>query len=338
MLLSRSSETSTVYSRTPLRISFGGGGTDFPEYFANRRRGKILSTAIDQYVHVNVRQLNSLFDGNFRLQYSEVENCDRIEDIRNDIIRGVLLALDWNEKVCISVVSDVPGNTGLGSSSAFCVGLISALTRLKGIKLSRIETLAMAVRVELDILQRPMGIQDYLPAIFGGTNFFTISSRTNIGLNPVSHDNGIFQDVMSKCYLIWTGQSRDSSSVLSEQQKSYPKKLKTFDTLAQIAEETYQIVVANDPEGERLFYKKITQGQILKEKFSDNIVSEPAGQVISTLKEVGNNAFRVVGAGNGGFVLAFLEPEQYQAFKVASNLKVIKPRVSNSGSQIIYEE
>lgn len=332
-------QANTVYTKTPLRISFAGGGSDFPEYFNKDRTCKILSCAINQYVYVNVRRIGTLFSNKFRIQYSKVENVDNIEDIENDIIRGCFRLLDWHEPVCISVLTDIPGNSGLGSSSAFCVGLIKALTALRGQTISQQELFEKSCTVELDILKRSMGVQDFLPAIFGGFAYYELTSRSDLKIHPISLSLPPIKKLLESAHLIWTGDARDSGTVLVEQRNRYSTNLRCFDSVADLAMQAFKSIKnpTNDEDDYEFLLATIRRGHLEKLSFAPNILSESAHKVIQALNCVGCKTFRIIGAGNGGFVLGILPSSSIDQFIKLNFKTIIDVAPSIDGAKILYE-
>jgi D-glycero-alpha-D-manno-heptose-7-phosphate kinase len=329
-----------VYVRAPLRLSLAGGGTDFPEYFENHDGTVICSVALDFYVHVNVRKLSELYDEKYRLEYYEVEHCDSIGEIKNDIIRGVFTLLSWDIPVHVSVVSDVPSSSGLGSSSAFAVALILALKRLRdGITASSAELVAMAIEVELDILGRSMGVQDCLPAAYGGLRVFQLKSRADIENEPVPLAKLEELTNKNRIAMIWTGGQRNSSTVLHEQRDRIPEYYKSYNLIKQGAMRL-RMEMLNSSSAESLLtclIDVINISQREKKKLSSKVISEKSADLMAQLKSMDIDAQRVIGAGNGGFILA-ASRKPFINRLAEQNFQVLLPKFSHSGAEIRFEE
>ena len=329
-----------VYARAPLRLSLAGGGTDFPEYFENQNGAVICSVALGFYVHVNVRRLSDLFSEKYRLEYYDVEHCNEINEIKNDIIRGVFSLLEWDIPVHISIVSDIPSSSGLGSSSAFAVALILALLRLRdGDITSPPELARMAIEVELDILRRSMGIQDCLPAAYGGFSIFNLNAGRKIRCRPVPIEK-IEDLVKQNCLaMIWTGGQRNSSSVLEEQRRRIPACHDGY-TIVKHAAMRLESEILNSNSSAALLATLIDVINIshsAKVQFSSNVVSEEISGLMAELRSFGIEAQRVIGAGNGGFILA-VSSSPFTARLFEDNRHVLIPRFSSTGAQIRFEE
>ncbi len=213
-----------IISRTPLRVSFAGGGTDLPVFF-EREEGAVLSTAIDSYVYVTVKPHSELFFEPIRLNYSISEQVESVGEIQNNIARACLELLGVEPPIYISVVGDVPASTGLGGSSAFAVGLLNALHALQGKRVSPGQLAEEACHVEIDVLGEPIGKQDQYAAAYGGMNLFTFREGGRVTAQHQrvwrNHLDPLFDSMM----MFWTGHQRDASGVLEEQKRNTGDKM-----------------------------------------------------------------------------------------------------------------
>src|SRR5262245_60217468 len=213
----RSSSPRMVVTRTPLRVSFAGGGTDLAAFYERGGYGAVLSTAVNKYIYVTVKQHGEVFNERIRLNYSKSEQAQRIEDIENNIARECLRFLKIDPPIYISTVGDLPASTGLGGSSSFAVGLLSALHAYRGEKVSAGQLAEEASYIEIDVLKEPIGKQDQYAAAFGGFNVFFFKRGGNVSVEPVRLSNGKLSALFAQMLMFWTGHQRDSSSVLTEQ-------------------------------------------------------------------------------------------------------------------------
>ena len=212
--------TSLFVTRTPLRVSLAGGGTDLPAFF-QKQYGAVLSTAIDKYVYVTLKRHDSMFGAPIRLNYSETEEVGSIDEIRNQIARECFRFLNIEPPIYMSTVADIPAASGLGSSSAFAVGLLHALHAYRGEAVSAGQLAEEAAHIEVDILGRPIGKQDHYAAAFGGFNLFRFLPGGGVSVEPQHFHGGppgagltrLFGHVM----LFWTGITRNAAEVLTEQ-------------------------------------------------------------------------------------------------------------------------
>ena len=213
--------TSLIVTKTPLRISFLGGGTDL-DYFYKKHNGAVLSAAINKYVYVTVKKYSKLYKTKFRLNYSITENTNYIKKIKNNIIRECLKVAKINFPIYVSVVSDVPAGSGLGGSSSVTVGLLKALYELKGEKITSKKLYELACKIEIKQLKQPIGKQDQYPAVYGGMNFLEFKKNGVVKskkillkkFNPKLFLNSI---------LIWTQSTRSANKELEFQKKNFKK-------------------------------------------------------------------------------------------------------------------
>src|SRR5215469_6377095 len=213
-----------VVTRTPLRVSFGGGGTDIADFY-ERNYGAVFSTAIDKYIYVTVKRHSELFCEPIRVNYSATEQVERIDEIQNNIARECLRLLKVDPPIYISTVGDLPASTGLAGSSAFAVGLLHALHAYRGERVTPGQIAEEACHIEIDVLKEPIGKQDQYAAAFGGLNFFRFNPGGAVTVEPVRVRTSFLEDLFDHVLMFWTGIQRDASSVLIEQKKNTSSKL-----------------------------------------------------------------------------------------------------------------
>ena len=233
-----------IISKTPLRISFAGGGTDFPKFFQKNNYGAVLSTSINKYIYVIVKKHSEFHEEKFRLNYSETEKVNNIEDIKNPLIRKCFEFLCIDDDLYVSTIADAPGFSGLGSSSAFCVGLLNALYTYKGKKIGKPQLAEEAAHIEIDLLKRPMGKQDHFAVVYGGLNYFRFNQDNSTSITPLPDkaNDVIFSNLLS----FWTGLSRNSEVILKEQDDKTNNNNQTLIELRNQAEELLDIIKSNN--------------------------------------------------------------------------------------------
>jgi len=204
-----------ITSRTPLRVSFFGGGTDYPEYFS-RFPGAVVGMAINKYIYISALRLATFIDYKYRLSYSRLENTTRIDDIQHPVIREVLKHYKVDEALDMSVIADLPASSGLGSSSAFTVGLINLVKALKAEQMTRLDLGLAAIHAERELLNDSVGVQDQLHAAFGGLNRFDFVDG-RIRISPVQMHSDSQNMLLSSLVLIYTGIQRSASATVKEQ-------------------------------------------------------------------------------------------------------------------------
>lgn len=301
-----------IISKTPLRISFAGGGTDLPSFYRPNGYGAVLSTSIDSYIYVTVKKHSSLFAEKIRLNYSESELLSSPNEIKNPIIRECLNFLGIDDRIYISTVADAPGSSGLGSSSSFCVGLLNALYKFKGINVSVGRLADEAAHIEIDVLKRPIGKQDHYAAAFGGMNYLRFHADGTVTVKPVivpmSRNDALFNGMLS----FWTGVSRASESVLAEQDHNNPKNNDILLRMRQQAEDLCTLLYQKDFTLEK-FGRIIHEGWLMKRKLASLITNASIDQAYELALANGAFGGKISGAGGGGFLSIFGTPDRLGA-------------------------
>ena len=330
---------SFVYVKAPLRLSLSGGGTDWVDYFQLRGGVDICTVALDYNINLSVRRISKYYNERFRLEYYNVEHCQYVYEIKNDIIRGVLTFLHWEDPLHISVISDLPSSSGLGSSSSFTVALLVALLRLRGeADPSPYELSKMAIEVELNVLNREMGIQDCLPAAFGGFSNFRLYSKDVFVQTPLLIDHLERMVADGHLWMIWTGGQRESGSILGRQKEQLNSKLPLYDEMAAISEKFSCIArqnVSYDSFRAALL-ETVQKSHAIKLRFAEGIASPEILLMLEALEHDGVHGLRIVGAGGGGCLLCVGD------FKTMTKRdlrqRFIPLRFSSLGARVCFEE
>jgi len=322
-----------VMSRTPTRISFAGGGTDLAEYYG-AGFGAVLSTTIDKYVYVTVKRHGSVFQEQYRLNYHEAENVSSIDEIRNEIARECLRLIPVDPPLYISVISDLPAASGLGGSSSFAVGLLKALHAMRGERVSPAQIAEEAVHIEVDVLKRPIGKQDHVAAAFGGFNYFRFDADGSLSVVPHSVDAAAADRIFDHLQLFWTGISRDSASVLTEQKRN------TADRMAELTAMRDQAEVLSHLMRDRMDIEKfgriLDEGWCIKRGLASAITSDSIDTWYAAGRAAGAIGGKLCGAGGGGFLLFVAPPKRHQAVRTALNeLHEVPIAFEPAGSRLI---
>lgn len=304
-----------VVTRTPLRISFGGGGTDLPEYY-ERDFGAVFSTAVDKYIHVTVKRHSELFYEPIRINYSTTEQVDHVDQIQNNIARECLKLLGIEPPIYISTVGDVPASTGLGGSSAFAVGLLNALHTLKGERVAPGQLAEEACHIEIEVLKQPIGKQDQYAAAFGGLNYLRFNPGGAVTVEPVRVDNRFLDEMFDHVLLFWTSMQRDASSVLSEQRQNIPDKVKSLDAMRDHAHQLCELA-------SKRHFDPVTFGGVLdeawklKRELASNVTTGAIDAYYELAKKAGAEGGKICGAGRGGFLMFIVSPARQAAVRNA---------------------
>ncbi len=298
-----------IISRTPLRISFAGGGTDIPSFYNKNSYGCVLSSAINKYIYVSVKSHSNLFSEKFRLNYSETEIVSNVDKIKNPIIKACLKYLEIDDNIYISTVADVPGSTGLGSSSAFCVGLLNALYAYKGQTINRHRLAKEAAKIEIEVLKRPIGKQDHYSATFGGINFFKFYSNETISIRPIDKTSKIVKSMFDNLITFYTYQTRDASKILSHQKKRAKLNINNLLLIRDQAEDLYDLIYSKKLSVKK-FGELLDNGWKNKKQLSKKISNKFIDELYLTAKKNGAYGGKLSGAGGGGFLTFIVKKNQ----------------------------
>ena len=305
-----------IISKTPLRISFAGGGTDLPSFYRFNDFGAVLSTSIKSYIYVTIKKHTPFFNERFRLNYSETELLDKVEDIKNPIIRECLKFLEIDDRIYISTIADVAGSSGLGSSSSFCVGLLNALYRYKGEMVSRGRLAEEAAYIEIDILKRPIGKQDHYAAAFGGLNYIRFNSDESVSVKPIVIKAQTVEKLCSCLLSFWTGISRPAESILKEQDSKNRRNTEILIFMREQAERLMKLLYDSNFSSDK-FGKIIHEGWQMKRKLASKISNSTIDRFYSIARKNGAIGGKISGAGGGGFLNVIAHEAAHEKIKNA---------------------
>jgi D-glycero-alpha-D-manno-heptose-7-phosphate kinase len=293
-----------IITRTPLRISIGGGGTDLPSYY-EKFGGFVISAAINKYVYITA---NEAFRPGYILKYSQIETADTYDDIEHDILREALRAMDIESGAEIVSIADVPAGTGLGSSGSFTVGLLNALHAYKRLHISTDELAAQANDLEMNILDQPCGKQDHYVAAYGGIVCQEYHEDGTVSVSPLNLPNGTTRALRENLMLFFTGYSRTASDLLQVQKaKSDQDDAAMLDNLHFIKDLGGRIKGCLEMGDLAGFANLMHEHWRHKMKRDENMSNDRINAVYDTARENGALAGKLVGAGGGGFLLFFTE-------------------------------
>jgi D-glycero-alpha-D-manno-heptose-7-phosphate kinase len=325
-----------IISRTPVRISFLGGGTDYPEHFM-KEAGYTLSATIDKYCYITVQELRDFFDHKVRVSYSRLELAGDAEQIIHPSVRECLRYLGVKKGVEIHCMSDLPARTGLGSSSAFTVGMLNALYAWQGKFASPQQLAEEAVHIERNLIKERVGLQDQYASAFGGFLHITYTKHGEVHLSSVPLRSDRIKALEQRLLLFYTGLQRSASDILEEQLERTKRgelqgPLKEMAALVPRALE----VICNGADLSE-FGKLLHKGWIIKRGLSAAVSTG----IIDTWYERARSASAVggklLGAGSGGFLLLYVEPENHDKVRRAlADLQEVPFRFENQGSTILF--
>lgn len=327
-----------IISKTPVRISFFGGGTDIPYYYKKNEFGHVVSTSIDKYIYVFVKKQNFLFKEKYRLNYSKTEISTSVSKIKNEIIRECIKYFKIDEKIYIGTVSDVPTSTGLGSSSSFTVGLVNALAYLKNKKLSKYQLAKIASYIEMKLNKDVIGKQDHYAAAYGGLNSFKFLKNDKVIIQSLNTKMKNLKKIQSSIQLFYTGIQRSAASYLNMQQKNY--KRNNFNlNLVKEKSQKFEKILSTEEFNIIDFAKDLENSWVNKKKFHNKISSRKIESLYNFAKKNGALAGKILGAGGGGFFL-FITPKRKQKNLIKElakkNIYNLDFKFENNGSKIIF--
>jgi D-glycero-alpha-D-manno-heptose-7-phosphate kinase len=300
-----------IITRTPLRLSFFGGGTDYPVWYLENG-GAVLSTAIDKYCYITCRRLPPFFDYRSRISYSRVENVTNNEAIEHPSVRGCLQFLGVRDGVEIHHVADLPARTGLGTSSAFTVGLLLGLYALADRMRDKYALAQDAIHVEREVLREAVGAQDQVIAAYGGFNRINFNVDGSFDVKPVLAPRSRIAEIQDHMALFFTGFARTASEVAQIQIKETPKRKTELSTMFQMVTAAEDII-SNDRRPIREFGSLMNESWKLKKSLTDKISNPHLDEIYDAGLAAGAFGGKLLGAGGGGFMLFFVPPDRRNA-------------------------
>ena len=323
-----------IISRTPFRISFFGGGTDYPPWF-RQHGGAVLSTSFDKYCYITCRELPPFFEHKYRIAYSKVENAKDISDIEHPAVRAVLAEMGLAHGLEVHADADLPARSGLGSSSSFVVGLLHSLTALQGRRVTKEWLTQEAIRIEQDVLKENVGSQDQAAAAHGGFNVIHFQPDGGLRVEPLALPASRKQELNEHLMLFFTGFSRFSSDIAKAQVANIEKKSESLHRMRAMVNDGVSILCSE--KDIREFGDLLHSGWVHKRGLSDQVSNASIDALYEKARQSGAIGGKLLGAGGGGFMLLFVAPEQQAAVRAAlSDLIYVPFKFENSGSHVIY--
>jgi len=323
-----------IVSSAPVRFSLGGGGTDLPSY-SSVHGGFLVAAAINKYVYVSA---NRRFYDTIRLAYSRTETVDAIDKIDHRIFRETLRFCGITSGIELTSVSDVPPNSGLGSSSTFAVALLNALHTYKQEYVSSQQLAEEACRIEIDILKEPIGKQDQFISAYGGITAFTFNTDGSVGAERVPIRPEVLDELESNLLIFYSGVEREASSVLSEQGKSittnHDNAVERMHRIKALGHETKRILTSGDIDA---YGELLHEHWMNKRKLAANMTDSVIDEHYEAARKAGAIGGKLMGAGGGGFFMFYATPTERRAVYAAMTARGLRPlrfRFESSGARI----
>ena len=324
-----------IITRTPLRISFFGGGTDYPVYY-RKHGGKILSTTISKYNYLTVRELPPFFDHKYRIRYFKSEYKNTIKEIEHPSVRECLKFLDFSKGIELVHTGDVPAMSGLGSSSAFSVGMLHSLYALKGEFVTKRKLALEAIDIEQNRIGESVGSQDQVAAAFGGLNIIEFMKNGQINVTPVTISSQRIKDLEKSIVIFFTGISRSASEIAQTQILESENKTKELDLMKDMVDEAVGILYSKQRNLDD-FGHLLNESWQLKRSITQKISNDFIDSVYERGIKAGAIGGKLLGAGGGGFIAFYVnERKRKRLIEQMSDLLHVPFHFDQMGSHIIH--
>lgn len=322
-----------IISQTPLRVSFFGGGTDLPS-FCKKEFGCVISTAIDKYVYL---MGHDSFDDKYKIAYSKVEYTSNIDELEHKRIREAIKKYGPNNALEVHSIGEVPAGTGLGTSSSYTVGILNLLHSSQGRYVKKHDLAEQACEIEIDLLKEPIGKQDQFAVAYGGINFIKFNTDGSVEVEPIRLTKENINKIRDRLVVFYLDRVRSASDVLREQNKNVASEYEKFEAMRKMKHIT--LVMKDELNNNNIhnFGKMLHENWLLKKSLAGAISDSSIDQVYEAGLRAGASGGKVLGAGGGGFMLFYCEPEKQENLrKELSHLKEFKFDFDTEGTKIIY--
>ncbi len=294
-----------IISRTPHRISFFGGGTDYPAYYLEHG-GKVLSVSIDKYCFLSVRKLPPFFAHKHRIVYSKMENVNTINEIMHPSVRETLRYSEVNYGVSVHHDGDIPARSGMGSSSAFTVGLLNSLYALEGKMITKEHLTKAAIYIEQELIKENVGSQDQTSAAYGGLNIIEFAPNGEIVVVPIIIKPERLRELEKNLVLIFTGFSRVASEVAEDKIQNIPNNKDNLSRMKALVDKAYKIIISPNKSLSE-FGELLNETWHLKKGLSGKVTMPEVDEIYETAIKSGAIGGKLCGAGRGGFMVFYVE-------------------------------
>jgi D-glycero-alpha-D-manno-heptose-7-phosphate kinase len=322
-----------IITRTPFRISFFGGGTDFPSWYRDNG-GAVLSTTIDKYCYINCRLLPPFFSHKHRIVYSRSEQVNIIDDIQHPAVREAFRFMNVQDGLELHHDGDLPARSGIGSSSAFTVGLLHALYGLNGKLVTKKRLALESIYIEQEMIRENVGSQDQVAVAFGGLNKILFKGDHDIEVIPITIKVQRLNDLQNHLLLFFTGLTRYASDIEKDKMHNIADKKTQLDKLSQMVDSAIDILNSEGALDD--FGRLLHESWLIKKSLSSQVSTSRIDAIYDTALKNGALGGKLLGAGGGGFLLFYVKPEQQAKLKEKLDLLHVPFRFDTLGSQIIY--
>ncbi len=319
-----------IISQTPFRVSFAGGGTDLPAFY-RREYGAVLSTTIDQHIYVTIHRR---FEPTIRVSYSRTETASTLDEVQHELVREAMRLTEIDESLEITTIGDVPAGTGMGSSSSLTVGLLAALHGYRHEVVGPRVLAEQACRIEIDILNKPIGRQDQYAAAYGGLNYLRFNPDDSVDVQPVPWRAETRTELERRTLLVYTGETRDANVILERQSVATADRMDVLRSMRDLAEGMRHALTEDDLDR---FAELLHEGWVLKRSLGCGISNSRIDEWYEAARRSGAIGGKLLGAGGGGFLLLIAPPWRHRAIREALGRPRELPfRIARHGSRNIF--
>ena len=318
-----------IIVRTPYRISFFGGGTDLPAWY-NKRKGSVISTTIQSYSYIVLRELPDIFNYNYRIRFYKRDEVNKISSIKHPVVREVLKYKKTKEKLDITHHGDLPARAGIGSSSCFTVGLVHALNTLKNMK--NLKKLAdEAIYLEQKVLKESVGSQDQVACSYGGFNKINFYKK-NFNCKKIKINNQKILDLEESIILIYTNQVRNSTILEKKKINTINDKIPQYEEIFNLVNEGEKVLKSNSYNWLKEFGQILNDQWLIKKSLTKNVSNKNLDELYKICLENGSYGGKILGSGGGGFMMV-ITPKKFQKtlIKKINKLKYLRCKFDNTG-------
>ena len=320
-----------IISQTPYRVSFAGGGTDLPAFY-QQEYGAVLSVAVDKHMYVTV---SPRFEPSTRVAYTRTEIVNSLGDLQHELVREALKLTGLGRHLEITTVGDVPGGTGMGSSSSLTVGVLLALYAYKGQIVSAKNAARQACEIEIDILHKPIGKQDQYAAAFGGMNYIRFNPDGSVDVEPVPATPEMMQELQKRMILLYTEEQRDADEILKRQNAGTRDRMSVLRAMRDLAQEMRLALGGGGGLDE--FARLLHEGWKLKRSLGFGITTSAVDDWYEQARKLGAQGGKLLGAGGGGFLLLMAPPERHNLIRDAlGNPRELTFGIDRRGGRVIF--
>jgi len=325
-----------IISRTPFRISFFGGGTDYPAWY-RQHGGAVLAATINKFCYLTCRYLPPFFEHRIRVVYSKIESCQKVDEIMHPSVRESLRYLKIERGIEIHHDGDLPGRSGMGSSSAFTVGLLNALQALQGRAVGKKQLAEQSIHLEQEVLKETVGSQDQVCATYGGVNRISFLQNGDFTVQPMTLTQERLTELNSHLLLFYTGIKRTASEVASSYAVGMEERASLLTRMHDYVEQSCAIL--NSSQSLTAFGELLHQAWQAKRALSDKVSNSRVDALFDEARKAGAIGGKLLGAGGGGFILLFVPPEKQAKIRKQFNRLIHVPfKFDFGGSQVIFHE